>query len=172
MTILLRNWNRVSCEKLYQYADKHWDELYEDHPIEHHNDPTFNKHVDESKFSDVSALARISEDVYDLVGELFDLYNYKDGYEKVSGGVVRWNPGSFMKPHIDNPPGWDDREYAAIVYLNDGFQGGRFQGLGFDHYPDQGDVIIFECNNARHGVTEITSGTRYTYSCWFRKNNC
>jgi hypothetical protein len=173
MTILLRSWNRGWCNELYTAAHERWQDLYVPHPIEHHNDPTFNKHVDESRFREldvgVKALDEIKTGAQSLIG-----YDSK----MISVGVVRWDEGTFMKSHRDNPPGWEDRDIALIVYLNQDFAGGHFMGLGYNHQPGQGDVIYFDCTDpdtgegAMHGVSKITQGVRYTFNCWFSQNSC
>ena len=40
-------------------------------------------------------------------------------------GVVRWPSGTFMKPHIDpHRPNQEPDLFAAVLYLNDDFDGG------------------------------------------------
>jgi predicted 2-oxoglutarate/Fe(II)-dependent dioxygenase YbiX len=82
-----------------------------------------------------------------------------------------------MKAHIDNPDGWGDRDVASIVYLNSAeqWQGGVFRmtNTDFELQPTAGDLLIFDCigEEARHEVTPVTNGVRYTFSCWYQKNS-
>ena len=167
MITLLHNWNREWCEQTFQEAHSNWNNLYVPHPIPHHNDPTFNKHVDVDRFKPHG---------YYLRNLILDLHKTMETVateplEQVSAGVVRWDPGTFMKPHVDNPAGWF-RDYAAIVYLNDDFEGGTFEftDLELEIKPKQGHCLMFSCDGQRHGVKAITSGVRYTLSCWYQKN--
>ena len=169
MITLLHNWNRESCEQVFQEAHSNWEILYEPHPIPHHNDPTFNKHVDIDRFRvcvlNQEPLRKLLLDLNQTI-EMFAGHPLK----QISAGVVRWDPGTFMAPHVDNPAGWF-RDYAAIVYLNDNFEGGVFEftNLELQIKPKQGHALMFSCDQQRHGVSEITAGVRYTLSCWYQK---
>ena len=90
--------------------------------------------------------------------------------------LVRWRPGDDQAPHADceepdgrpNQTPW--RAFASIIYLNDEYEGGaiHFPKLGLRpelkprllaYFPSTADYL--------HGVEKITSGIRYTFSCFY-----
>ncbi len=90
--------------------------------------------------------------------------------------LVRWRPGDDQAPHADceQPDGTPNefpwRAFASIIYLNDEYEGGQihFPKLGVEpelkprmlaFFPSTADYL--------HGVKEITSGIRYTFSCFY-----
>jgi predicted 2-oxoglutarate/Fe(II)-dependent dioxygenase YbiX len=73
--------------------------------------------------------------------------------------------------------GWEpnhtpDRDYTGIVYLNSAalqFDGGvlRFPEPGTEVNPLAGRLVAFGCDRQyEHEVTPVTSGARYSLSCW------
>jgi len=88
----------------------------------------------------------------------------------VEGFLTKWDVGSSAGLHVDNHDGYEFLEYSTVVYLNDDFEGGEiyFPRLKFTYKPNKGDAVIFPCNSVDyvHGVTEVTSGTRYTLAMW------
>ena len=73
--------------------------------------------------------------------------------------------------------GWEpnhtpDREYTGIVYLNSAalqFGGGVlcFTEMGTEVRPLAGRLVAFGCDRRyEHEVTPVTSGARYSLSCW------
>jgi hypothetical protein len=87
--------------------------------------------------------------------------------------VVRWD-GQAMPPHRDhchpdgspNPTPW--REWAGIVYLNDGYSGGRlvFPETGQTYTPVAGSLVLFH-GAMLHAVEVGSGGPRYTSPAWF-----
>lgn len=85
---------------------------------------------------------------------------------------VRWREGeSLLPPHADaeNPNGdphpFPYRNYSAVIYLNDDYEGGEIFFPNFNLIPrlEKGDLVIFKGTmDYLHGVTEVTQGTRYT----------
>lgn len=90
--------------------------------------------------------------------------------------MVRWHPGNDQAPHADceqpdgRPNEFPWRAFASIIYLNDEFEGGaiHFPKLGLEpkikprmlaYFPSTADYL--------HGVKKITSGMRYTHSCFY-----
>ena len=84
----------------------------------------------------------------------------------------KWDVGSSANPHSDNSDfegnptdGFDNLKYVGILYLNDDYEGGQ---LFFPEHkifisPNPGSMYIFSGGIENiHGVTEITSGTRYS----------
>lgn len=90
--------------------------------------------------------------------------------------LVRWRPGDAQAPHADceqpdgRPNQFPWRAFASIIYLNDDFEGGRihFPKLGLEPPIKPGMIAYFPSTaDYLHGVTEVTSGMRYTMSCFY-----
>lgn len=91
---------------------------------------------------------------------------------------VRWQKGDQLyPPHADaeypdggKHPFWY-RNFAAMTYLNDNFEGGELYFTKFPDYPlkiKTGSLVIFPGTmEYEHGVTEVTSGTRFTIASFF-----
>jgi len=90
--------------------------------------------------------------------------------------LVRWRPGDSQRAHADceepdgrpNATPW--RAFASIIYLNDSYEGG---GLFFpqrDWKPEIKPRMLAyfpSTNRYLHGVEPISSGVRYTLSCFY-----
>ena len=89
--------------------------------------------------------------------------------------IVRWLPGQFQNPHADKelhqgdnagkPNDFPYYDLAGLFYLNDDYEGGElyFPKQGIQFKPKKGAAYFFPGDlNYIHGVTEITSGVRYT----------
>ena len=89
--------------------------------------------------------------------------------------IVRWLPGNFQKPHADKelhdgpdaglPNDFPYYDIASLFYLNDDYEGGElyFPLQGIQFKPKRGAAYFFPGDmNYIHGITEITSGIRYT----------
>jgi hypothetical protein len=67
------------------------------------------------------------------------------------------------------------RDYTGIIYLNSNdlhFEGGvlRFPELGREVRPLAGQLVAFGCDRRyEHEVTPVTSGARYSLSCWLTR---
>jgi len=93
--------------------------------------------------------------------------------------LVRWLPGQAMPPHADNahpdgsPHGTPHRDYASVVYLNDGYEGGEiyFPHLGIERRPARGLMIAFPGGMEHfHGVREVRGAARYTMPAWYTRD--
>ncbi len=90
--------------------------------------------------------------------------------------LVRWRPGDKQAAHADceQPDGRSNqfpwRAFASLIYLNDEFEGGRiyFPKLGLVP-PIKPRMMAYFPSTAEylHGVTEVTSGMRYTMSSFY-----
>ena len=89
--------------------------------------------------------------------------------------LVRWTPGTFQNPHADKelhigedagkPNAFPWYDLAGLFYLNDEYEGGElfFPNQGLQFKPKVGAAYFFPGDmNYIHGITEITSGERYT----------
>lgn len=84
----------------------------------------------------------------------------------------KWEVGSSANPHSDNSDfdgnpteGFDNLKYVGILYLNNDYEGGDlyFPEHDISIHPNAGSMYIFSGGVENiHGVTEITSGTRYS----------
>jgi predicted 2-oxoglutarate/Fe(II)-dependent dioxygenase YbiX len=84
----------------------------------------------------------------------------------------KWDVGSSANPHSDNSDfdgnpteGFDNLKYVGILYLNNDYEGGDlfFPEHDISIHPNAGSMYIFSGGVENiHGVTEITSGTRYS----------
>jgi hypothetical protein len=92
-----------------------------------------------------------------------------------SPALVRWLPGQLQMPHADKelhegedrgkPNDFPYYDLAGLFYLNDDYEGGElyFPNQGIQFKPKAGAAYFFPGDmNYIHGVTQITSGIRYT----------
>jgi 2OG-Fe(II) oxygenase superfamily len=93
------------------------------------------------------------------------------GLEASAFRIVVWGKGMSAGLHTDDM--YVGREYASILYLNDGFIGGHtdFPDQGLSVEPRTGLGIVFQGNSEYpHKVTEIESGTRYVITSFWTNN--
>ena len=83
-------------------------------------------------------------------------------------GVVRWPVGTFMKPHFDKNDVHGADVFAAMLYLNDDFEGGSTVFEHMEVKPEQGKLIIFSNSKYLHHVSEVKNGERYVLSLWYK----
>jgi|TARA_R110000744_G_scaffold357489_1_gene464329 predicted 2-oxoglutarate/Fe(II)-dependent dioxygenase YbiX len=91
--------------------------------------------------------------------------------------MVLWNEGDFMIPHVDNGSRGTEqdrinlgfRDYSAVTYLNDDFEGGETFVEDYTNTPKSGSVIVFP-SGFEHGVKEVIKGKRVTFAMWFTEN--
>ena len=119
-------------------------------------------------------------DFIDMKGETDDLYTnvvnrvtricklFDDRANPDYVGVIRWTPGTFMKPHYDNSAkdGIYDL-FAALLYLNDDFEGGYTGFKEFEVQPKAGKLLIFSNSQHKHHVTRVVGADRYALSFWY-----
>jgi len=93
--------------------------------------------------------------------------------------VMRYTPGQQYRPHRDALPGLaNQREWTAIIYLNDSFEGGTtaFPELGLSLRLGPGDVLIFRNSGPDqlpdprmlHAGEPVTSGEKWIATRWIR----
>ena len=105
-----------------------------------------NDNLNNSLRSKVAKLASIFKD-YQIIG-----YNR----------ILRQPPGKNMVAHVDpvNDVGnGSKREYAAVIYLNDNYQGGEinYVNLGIKVKPEAGSLIIFKTGpDYLHEVLQVS----------------
>jgi len=81
--------------------------------------------------------------------------------------IVLWPQESFMDFHKDH----NTDAIAVILYLNDNYDGGCTEiKINKDVKtisPKSGKAIFFKGKDLEHGVSKITSGSRYTIAIWY-----
>jgi prolyl 4-hydroxylase len=93
--------------------------------------------------------------------------------------VMRYTPGQQYRPHMDALPGLkNQREWTAIAYLNDAFEGGAtaFPKLGLSLRLGVGDVLLFRNSDSSqqpdlrmvHAGEPVTSGEKWIATRWIR----
>ena len=93
--------------------------------------------------------------------------------------LVRWKEGKYMHAHKDNGYDGEDelkpREYTAVFYINDDYEGGETfvlkEGTNeeeISYTPKKNTLLLFKSDESCiHGVKEITKGRRLTLGAWF-----
>ena len=72
-----------------------------------------------------------------------------------------------MKLHLD----FSTDIWSAIVYLNDGYYGGKtFFENTMEITPKKGSIVLFSGSKIPHGVTPLINGNRYTLAYWISEN--
>ena len=83
-------------------------------------------------------------------------------------GVVRWPIGTFMKPHVDDNNMHPPDVFAAMLYLNDDFEGGSTVFEHMEVKPETGKLIVFSNSKYLHYVTRVDKSERYVLSFWYK----
>ena len=107
-------------------------------------------------------------------------YNEEYVYPEFSN-LVYWGPDKELTPHCDNmhihnselEHNTAQRDYSAVLCLNEGYEGGHtiFPEHGKEYLGKTGRLIVFPSGRSHpHGVTEVTSGSRYTFAMWMSKD--
>lgn len=133
----------------------------------------------------------VPQEMADYLAKVKDTVEFHCGFDlaDLCGTALRkWLPGEHQHPHADceasfikkDIADWDMSpinnfsslfiEYAALVYLNDDYEGGEiyFPDYGVDIKPSPGDLIFFPgTEKYRHGVREVISGSRYVLMTFF-----
>ena len=95
--------------------------------------------------------------------------------------LTRMGPGGWHEQHAANcrrdeagkwvPNHTPQRTHTAIVYLNDGFDGGElyFPQQDIDVWPKAGQIVIFSSDGEHeHGVRRMLCGERYSLAMWLQ----
>lgn len=93
--------------------------------------------------------------------------------------VLRYGPGQQYRPHLDTlPHESNQRALTAILYLNEGYQGGEtvFPLLGITISPATGDLLVFDNVDmrgmpepaSRHAGLPVKAGNKWIATRWVR----
>jgi hypothetical protein len=114
------------------------------------------------------------KDIFKIIEKVNDIiiksYDFKHIAPKGGLSVVKWEKGSKLNPHVDDLGYITNNNVAALIYLNDDYEGGEisFQTHDLSIKPKTGDLLIFPGNlHYAHEVKEVLSGSRYTVPIWF-----
>jgi hypothetical protein len=100
-----------------------------------------------------------------------ELYKLKVPIYTQSAYLTVWDVGAGAQLHIDHDMPFV--QLTSVLYFNDEFEGGEiyFPEFDFSYKPKMGSAIFFPSftkeSPYEHGVTEITSGRRYTIGAWY-----
>lgn len=83
-------------------------------------------------------------------------------------GIVRWPPGTFMKPHLDKNDIHGQDVFATMVYLNDDFDGGCTCFEDFEVKPKSGKLLLFSNSLYLHHVSKVENNERFVLSLWYK----
>ena len=96
--------------------------------------------------------------------------------------VLRYRPGQQFRLHSDVLQNTRNQRIATVlVYLNDGFEGGRttFPAYGLEITPRQGDAVVFRNVDTkgkpdlskRHSGEPVVRGTKWLATRWIRAHS-
>jgi prolyl 4-hydroxylase len=93
--------------------------------------------------------------------------------------ILRYRPGQEYRRHVDWLHDPNRRILTALLYLNDGYEGGEtaFTRIGLSVRGHAGDVLVFRNGEAsgqvdplsEHAGMPVASGTKYLASRWMRQ---
>lgn len=97
--------------------------------------------------------------------------------------MVVWRTGRSMARHWDDGHSEEERRkhdyleyrnFTSVTYLNDDFTGGETfiasENGDYISIPKKGTTVIYMGSKENaHGVTEVTSGMRFTIPMWFTR---
>jgi len=161
--------------------------------IKYYKKSPSNEHIEKSdsfwynrtvscKYLTSKEVRRIVESLhYRIIGETCGYYNEKYLYPDFSN-IVYWGSNTMeMGLHCDNTYMYDSelehrtaqRDYSAVLCLNEDYEGGYtiFPEHDKKYSGNTGRLIVFPSGRSHpHGVTKVTSGSRYIFSMWMTKD--
>jgi predicted 2-oxoglutarate/Fe(II)-dependent dioxygenase YbiX len=168
------------CNHLVQFHKTHQHLVTFNDPAQHYN----GRRIPLENIKTYEVRRAIRKAQYVAISNIFA--SYKDQVFPEQAEIMRWKVGMDQKPHIDKMAGLDgdkvidvypETAWAAIVYLNDSYEGGRtfFEScpelpLGYEIKPERGKIVMFEGMEFYHGVTKVRRAERYTIAMWFTRN--
>lgn len=94
--------------------------------------------------------------------------------------ILRYTPGQEFRPHLDAIPGaQNQRQWTALVYLNDDYTGGEtvFPEIGLTVAAGKGNCLVFRNSlddgspnpKGRHAGLPVAGGVKWLASRWIRQ---
>ena len=128
---------------------------------------TFIDYVNDNKKEDKADFFR---QVVDKVTTVCKSFDERANLDYV--GVARWPVGTFKDSHYDDSARDDIFDiFAAMIYLNDDFNGGHTGFENFEVVPKTGQLCIFSNSQFKHHVTKVKDAERFVLSFWYN-NDC
>jgi hypothetical protein len=134
-------------------------------------------------------LLKLDKDVKNRIHSCIEAYYGQLLFIPTNLSYNRWMVGDEIRCHNDSGHPWGEliieerghenppvpisehfNDYASVVYLTDGYEGGEFFFNYFDYKvkPSAGTVITFPANHFyTHGVTQLISGERLTLTLFW-----
>jgi len=164
--------NFIRNNQIWDKTETHYNEngtviydasYWEDRVVTFPNIEKTNKEIIEIIMNMVERLKKRVDDLFEVDAK------------PTSPAMVRWLPGQLQMPHADKelhdgpdagtPNDFPWYDLAGLFYINDDYEGGElyFPKQNIKFKPKKGAAYFFPGDmNYIHGVTEITSGIRYT----------
>ena len=108
---------------------------------------------------------KTTDGVVNTVNSLCKTFDSSSNLDYV--GVVRWPVGTFMKPHTDNNNNHPKDVFAAMLYLNDDFDGGHTVFEHLEVKPEVGKLMVFSNSYYLHYVSKVEGAERFVLSFWY-----
>ncbi len=164
------------CAQLCDVFHRHADLLYKSEDIDPYWNNRFIWLADILRVDPEAAklMAVASHDARDRLAQFYKLKApiYSDILQ-----IAQWPVGKFMTPHADNanpdgqPHGMPYRDFGAITYLNDDYDGGELYLTALDVVikPRRGMFLAFTAGfHHEHAVLKVTGGnTRLTMPTFY-----
>ena len=109
----------------------------------------------------------LDHEVISKVNNICKNFDSKSNLDYV--GVVRWPIGTFMKPHVDDNNIHKPDVFAAMLYLNDDFEGGSTMFEKIEVKPEKGKLVIFSNSQHLHYVSKVEEAERFVLSFWYSR---
>ena len=169
------------CNQLIHFHKSHQHLVTFNDPAEHYN----GRRIPLENIRSYEVRRAMRKAQYVAISNIFA--SYKDQVFPEQSEIMRWKVGMDQNPHIDKMAGIDadgkqvdvypETAWAAIVYLNDSYEGGKtyFEScpelpMGYEITPQRGKIVMFEGMEFYHGVSKVRRSERYTIAMWFTRN--
>ena len=144
----------------YNYTDRHENDEWEDRILILDQCSGFDKKTNEII---IKLFDKIKKEVNFILNK--DIYVYAG-----LSGIYRSVVGQQMKTHHDQGLGVKFK-YGIVIYLNDDYDGGEifYPNVGVEIKPKAYSLVLHPAHEAyRHGVKEVSRGTRYSMTTFLK----
>ena len=143
------------------------------------NDHWSEKFIHYNLITNPNVLAQI-KDIQDRIVKLIEVNEKQKSFVETCQ-IVRWRKGDKLDPpHADcenldgSPHPYPNRHYSVLIYLNSDYKGGQifFPNQNIEPKTVPGTLVQFKgTKEYLHGVSEVTSGERYTIVLFLTKDD-